>query len=706
MNKYRDQLEGSTQLFRIRRLKRIMYLFLFALTIVLAAVSMWLNGASLKPLYLPLDALISIVVVLLFIAAVAGMAFRRLEMRYAKRDSQRFLIARTSIREAWGILALCVILAVLLFIPWTSQEINGTLQEQRALDIPRGQFANYTFSNKDAFAVTLFTGGRVQMQGAQVAVTFVASSSKGTFTTSTFGSGIDLPPLAEPGYVVYTLTIQNSNNARVQGQLVLRRVMMPELTGVVPAVLVAFGIVEALWITYARPFRMKYEASSIYSVRYAEASDAGAGNLPAVGRGPVPIVPALAQPMAAPRYPPPPPPPMDMPIRTSVPSAPMPPAEPEGPTVPEQLDQGSKLYSEGKLDAALEVFDEILEREPTNVPALLAGAAVLVRLGRGDEALRQYDQILSLDPRDAKALAGRARLYEAEGRWAQAAEAWGAYLQVVPPDLEARQARAELLLKTGDRGGAVRELEQALFLSPSDARIRQRLEGLRINVPQLLSQALVASASGRYDEALVDLGLILAVDPDNVNALVGKGVALRRAGRADEALQAFELALSKQPGNSAALRAKGAILEEKQDYTGALDVYDDLLAWNPRDPEVWAMQGVVLEKLGEPEEALASYMEALKLDASNPEWRRRADALESSRKGQEAFLEELFGVEGVGPARARALLAAGYKTADALRRASEDDLAQVKGMTRQIARDLYRHFHGEGATPADAARAK
>jgi len=330
---------------------------------------------------------------------------------------------------------------------------------------------------------------------------------------------------------------------------------------------------------------------------------------------------------------------------------------------------------------------------------------VLLRLNRRDEALRQYEQVLGLDPRNAKALAGRAHIFEADGRWAQAAQAWGAYLEVVPPDLEARMSHAEAILNTGDRAGAVRALEQALFLAPSDGRIRARIESLTINVPQILSRALVASASGRYDEALVDFGLILAVDPDNVNALVGRGVALRRFGKPEEALHAFDLALAKQPGNSAALRAKGAILEDTGDYKGALDVYDDLLAWNPRDAEVWSLQGATLEKLNEPEEALASYMEALKLEPGNGEWRRRADALESSRKGQEAFLEELFSIEGVGPVRARALLAAGYKTSDALRNATEDEIANVNGMTRKLAQDIYRHFHPVAPPPPPDAAA-
>src|SRR6266571_9513570 len=103
MNKYRDQLEGSVQLLRIRRLKRLVFLALAVLAVVLAVASMALEGASLKPLFLPVDALVAILVILLFLATAAGLAFRSLEVRYAKRDSQRFLILRASIRRAWTI---------------------------------------------------------------------------------------------------------------------------------------------------------------------------------------------------------------------------------------------------------------------------------------------------------------------------------------------------------------------------------------------------------------------------------------------------------------------------------------------------------------------------------------------------------------------------------------------------------------------------
>ncbi len=121
-------------------------------------------------------------------------------------------------------------------------------------------------------------------------------------------------------------------------------------------------------------------------------------------------------------------------------------------------------------------------------------------------------------------------------------------------------------------------------------------------------------------------------------------------------------------------------------------MYEQLLETAPRNPELWALQASVLENLGEHEEALASYHEALKIEPGNREWVARAKALEASRRGHETFLEELFTVKGVGPARARALLAAGYDSPEAIRKSSDEELARVRGVTRKLASALRAHF--------------
>ncbi|HEV8594786.1 MAG TPA: tetratricopeptide repeat protein [Thermoplasmata archaeon] len=724
MNKYRDQLEGTGRLFRIRRIKRVLLAVLLIVLVVLSAYAAAIGGAGLKPPFLPIRSFLPLVLVLLFIAGVANLIFRSQEIRHARRDSQRYLIVKSSLRRSFAVIVVTGIVGAILIVPYTAAAINANLGDVQTGRLNAGDIARYSFTNQDAFGVTRYLDGRIRV-----------ISGGGASTLRIEIGWVDGPPpdvnsigrntpldfsFPSDARHEYNVTIENVSNQALNYEMTLHGVLMPELTTLVPAILLAYAVVNFFWIAYASPLRQKYASGSIYSVDYREASDMGSRTFADYYRAPRPPTPAgppavlsspasprpvAIRPALAQADPPPPMEPIVPAMSYAAPeSAPEPEVEPE--ITPEQLmEEGSKLFSDGQHEAALVKFDAALEIEPENVLVLLAGAAALLRLGRRDEAIRQYDQVLRLDQRNPKALQEKARVFEGEGRWVQAAEWWASYSQAVPNDVDARLRRAECILNAGDRGGAVKALEEALFLAPSDPRIRSRIESLTVNVPALLSRALVASASGQYEGALSDFDTILSADPDNVNALVGKGVALRRAKRTEDALAVLEVAIAKQPGNSAALRSKGAIHEERGDFEKALDVYEDLLEWNPRDPELWALQGAVLEKLGEQEEALASYHEALKIDPSNSEWKARASALESSRKGAEAFLEELFSIKGVGPQRARALLSAGYKTIDALRNATEEELANVRGMSRKAAEDIFRHFHPGGPPPPPEAPA-
>ena len=730
MTTRREQLQGTRKLFRLRRIKEILFAVLVILAIALSAYATVFAGASVKPLYIPISSFVSIVLALLIIACVANFVFRTLEIRYSKRDSQRFFVAKNSIRQSYYAFAIAAILGGILILPFTSQAVNDHLTQRRDGTVP-GLVTSPPFriESRDALAMTQIT--RIRIAGSQP----LRVSFEGFNPNASCPPECTFSPSAS-GLVTYQITITNPNRTVVEYQMVIESVLLPEYTSVIPGLLWAFAAANAVWIVYATPIRRKHEAASIYSVRYqpevkpgerifvehsrarrARAKPVPSGppsapprvrlfTAPAVPDSPVaeptvpeaePIVPETEAPVPtpsppAPRRPPPlfPPPPQASPVQ------PVPPA----PTASSLPEKASALPSEGQWEVALRKFDEALKSKPDSVPELCGRAEALFRLGHRPEALEAYDAALRIEPGSRKAMAGRAEVFEADGEWTRAANEWATYLGAAPADIDARLRRAECILKEGDRGRAVKELRKALRMAPSDARIQTRIEELAFNVPAVLSRALVASASGKYAEALEDFDEILAVDPDNVNALVGKGVALRRAGRTDKALAALDAALVKQPGNSAALLSKGQILEDQGSFEGALAAYNTLLEVNPRDAELWGLQGQVLEKLGEPEEALASYHEALKLDPANADWKNRAEALESSRKGQDAFLEELFTIKGIGAARARALLTAGYKTVEALRNATEDELANVQGMTRQVAAEVYRHFHPATVVPS------
>ncbi|MBI4416797.1 MAG: tetratricopeptide repeat protein [Euryarchaeota archaeon] len=707
MNKYREQLEGTGRLFRIRRIRHILMIVLTGLVIGLSAYALALKGARIKPFFFPLDAFLPLLLIFVFIATLMNFVFRTLEMRYARRDSQRFLIARNAISRATIVAAVCLLMGAILIVPVTGHVLDTGLSGRWAGTIgPGGSFAA-NFTNEDALGVVRATGGIVRVDSTQrVYLTIVWTDLEGIEGGRETGPVAGASPysfaIIQDEHLRYTVTIENPSNQAIRVQLSVARTLMPELTTVVPAILLAVGLSHIVWFLYLRPVRDRYEASSIYSIRYEERVDLGERTFadyqrgshvarespvpanPAPVRGSTVVVPALAH---AP--PPPPAPPEELPQPEAIV------AEQEDAST--LIEEGSRLFAEGQFDAALARFDEALERDASNVAALLAGAATLMRMDRRTEALGAYERVLEVDPHNANALLGRGEVLEAEGRWREAADAWAAYLEEVPLDVTTRLRRAEALAKAGDRGAAVRVLQGATSLAPDDLRIRRRIDELQVDVPLFLSRALVASASGQLEEALSLFDRILAVEPDNVNALVGKGVALRRVGREDEALVTLDAALARQPNNTAALRAKGQILEGRDAHEEALVSYEALVEASPRDAEVWALRAGVLEEVGQIEQALASYREALKLDPENETWRARAEALEASRKGEESLLEELFTIKGVGQARVRALLAAGYRSVDAVRAASEEELVNVRGLSRKVAQDIYRHFHPDAS---------
>ncbi len=64
------------------------------------------------------------------------------------------------------------------------------------------------------------------------------------------------------------------------------------------------------------------------------------------------------------------------------------------------------------------------------------------------------------------------------------------------------------------------------------------------------------------------------------------------------------------------------------------------------------------------------------------------------KHGKRSFSTSLTEIDGIGPARAKALLST-FKTIDRIRQAEVEELIQVKGMTEPAAQAVYDYFHNE-----------
>ena len=113
-----------------------------------------------------------------------------------------------------------------------------------------------------------------------------------------------------------------------------------------------------------------------------------------------------------------------------------------------------------------------------------------------------------------------------------------------------------------------------------------------------------------YDKAL-------AVNQNNVPALVEKGTELVGQGNHEEAITWLNKALSIDPANLMALISKGAALRELGQYPEAIIIYDRVLAIDPYDQYAIGGKADSLFSAGNHQQAVAWIDRALEFDPNN-----------------------------------------------------------------------------------------
>ena len=99
---------------------------------------------------------------------------------------------------------------------------------------------------------------------------------------------------------------------------------------------------------------------------------------------------------------------------------------------------------QGRTGQAIQLYEQLLCRQPRSRSLLMQLAGALNRAGLDDAALATYEELLSLDPRHLPALRKLARLAMKRGQDPQARHCFEHILSLVPNDLEAQQGLRNL----------------------------------------------------------------------------------------------------------------------------------------------------------------------------------------------------------------------------------------------------------------------
>ena len=722
MKPYQEMLEGGYHLVRIRNLKRAIFLFIIILMFVGWAFIWWSGKAGFKPLYAPLDAVFPWLMIMLLAMVATSISFRDLEIKYAKREGQKFLMANNSQKRAIWTVIVATILMVILLLPPTSGFVSSELSQTKVGRVDAGTTLIVSdFSNQDFLGLS---------KAEWFKVTNIDETGQMLVKVFKDGAKIQEQPLGPSGHLqvagynegdvmqTFNMTLQALTES-VDYEVIVHVRLSSVLTLWVPVIMVFFIGLSAAWVIHLMPIKKKYASASIYSFEYDQEVDKGeqvyskydirskadggaeAGDLP-------------PPPEMAPDLPPPPvpgaetpPPPVD-----HVPWLPGAGTQGEKIAPPQEpakefdvfIEDGSQCFTNGDLEGALKNFDSALALEPANITAMLARGAVLVKLAKEREALDAFNKVLAVESQNEKALHSKSRLLIDLQQWGDAARTLDAYLQLEPADLEALGWKGDVLMALGRRNDAALAYETALNLQPDNVGLKTKLERARLDVASLLSRAMVSTASGTYDGALALYEEILKFEPSNTRALAGKAGVLRRLGRKEEAIASLDAVLSIERDNPGALLERAKLHLEEGHLTEALDSAEKFIDVSPADIRGLILKGDTLEEMDRFDEARVAYKQALTIETENPEVKGRLDHLDARIVGiaQGLLSRELDEVKGIGPAKIKALYDAGLKTADDLRKATTEELILVKGISKKLAEDIVQHFKGptaEGTQP-------
>jgi cellulose synthase operon protein C len=234
------------------------------------------------------------------------------------------------------------------------------------------------------------------------------------------------------------------------------------------------------------------------------------------------------------------------------------------------------------LDASAQRYEALIARAPSPAvakDALYGLAGIRQAQGRIDQALQAYDQILALDPQDGAAKLGRATIAYQAKRLSEA---------------EA-EAELEAWLQTGADMNPPSQLFSLVGALPADPKREELYNRLLAVDPDNLAiqkrQIQVLALRDR-PAAQARLDQLRQTAPDTVDTRFIVGELAQSVGDLALAGQSYESILQQQPNRIEALSALGGVRFQQKRYGEAEVIYSRVLATRPTD---WDVQRILAE---------------------------------------------------------------------------------------------------------------
>jgi tetratricopeptide (TPR) repeat protein len=218
------------------------------------------------------------------------------------------------------------------------------------------------------------------------------------------------------------------------------------------------------------------------------------------------------------------------------------------------------------------------------------------------EAVQRYDRLIDPSNPDSLALYRRAVALDASGQTDKALDDYSAAIKADPKSSLAFLGRGVLLAvrkRSYDR--AIEDFDKVLAIEPD-------------NVEALVSRGDAFAQLDDLGRAMADLNRAVALAPDKPTVLVTRGQVESRRGNLAGAERDYEAALKLEPRYAYALINLAAIRSIQGQSGAAIDLLDQAIAIDRRNPLAFYNRGYAEFALKQYDKAIADYSSAIEID--------------------------------------------------------------------------------------------